>query len=119
MTRYKRSAAKPPSKAVGTETSKESGEKTTIKAPLRPNMKVKVPKGSCQRRKASNTKLIDKAVINRISAIPRVGELCVLIIGQGVTNGEAYTVKKVSSEKVKVSERIAGPSCRQDGVASR
>ena len=40
------------------------------------------------------------------------------MIGQGVINGEAYSVKKVSSEKVKVSERMAGPGCRQDGVAA-
>src|SRR5258708_30877922 len=79
-------------------------------------MKAKVPKGSRQRRRASNTKLIVKAVINRISAIPRVGELFASMIGQGVINGEAYSVKKVSSEKVKVSERMAGPSCSQDGV---
>ncbi len=79
-------------------------------------MKAKVPKGSRQRRRASNTKLIVKAVINRISVIPRVGELFASMIGQGVINGEAYSVKKVSSEKVKVSERMAGPSCRQDGV---
>lgn len=80
-------------------------------------MKVKVPKGSRQRRRASNTKLIDTAVISRISVIPLVGPLPTeSIIGQGVINGEAYSVKKVSSENVKVSERMAGPSCRQDGV---
>ena len=73
-------------------------------------MKAKVPKGSRQRRRTSNTKLIDKAVISSISVIPRVGELLALIIGQGVIKGEAYAVKKVSSENVKVSERMAGPS---------
>ena len=79
-------------------------------------MKVKVPKGRRQRRRASKTKLIDRAVISRISVIPRVGELLVSIIGHGVINAEAYAVKKVSNENVKVSEKMAGPSCRQDGV---
>ena len=81
-------------------------------------MKVKVPKGSRQRRSARSTKLIDKAVISKISVMPRVGELLVLIIGQGAIKGEAYAVKKVSSENVNVSERMAGPSCRQDGAFS-
>jgi hypothetical protein len=67
-------------------------------------MKAKVPKGSRQRRRASNTKLIVKAVINRISVIPRVGPLPVeSIIGHGVINGEAYSVKKVSSERMMVA----------------
>ena len=101
---------------MGTETSNEFGEKTTISAPFNPNMKAKVPKGNRQRRRASNTQPIVKAVISRISVIPRFGELLVSIIGQGVINGEAYAVKKVNSEKVKVSERMAGPSCRQDVV---
>src|SRR5207244_11498630 len=104
----------PPSNAVGTETSNEFGLKTTISAPFSPNMKAKVPKGSRQRRRASNTKLIVKTVISRISVIPLIGELFASIIGQGVINGEAYSVKKVNSEQVKVSERMAGPSCRQD-----
>jgi len=94
------------------ETSTECGAKATISAPLTPNMNVKVPKGKRQRRSASSTKLIDTAVISRISVIPRVGPLpVVLIIGQGMINGEAYTVKKVSNENVKVSERIANDFC--------
>src|SRR5258708_11369101 len=50
-----------------------------------------------------------------IATTHHVGELYATMIVQGLINGEAYAVKKVSSEKVKVSERMAGPSCSQDG----
>src|SRR6266516_2134995 len=97
--RYTISAARPPSNAVGTETSNEVGEKATISAPFNPNMKAKVPKGNRQRRRASNTQPIVKAVFSRISVIPRFGELLVSIIGQGVINGGGSQLRKVTRGK--------------------
>ena len=90
------------------------GAKTTIRAELSVKKKVKVPVGSRQRLRARKTKLMVSPVSNRILVMPRVGLAVELIIGQGFTRGWAYSVRNVNSEKVKVRERMAGPSCRQD-----